>query len=236
MPAAKILLVDDVDFFLAMEKDYLRQTPAEILVANNGLTALAAAEQHRPNLIFMDVNMPVMDGLAACRKLKEDRELRQIPVVMVFAPSADVDEAACLAAGCDAVIKKPVDRNLFLQTGHRFLFAVERRQPRVSCQMTVDFHHHGGVVSQGMGVNISASGMYIGSRQPVKPDDRLGIGFFLPAISAERIELNVRIAWVNQGFPRSHMQLPQGFGVAFANVPPNCAAIIGEFLQRFGES
>ena len=236
MSAAKILLVDDVDFFLAMEKDYLRQTPAEILFANNGQTALEMAEQHRPNLIFMDVNMPVMDGLAACRKLKEDRELKQIPVVMVFAPSPEVDEAACLAAGCDAVIKKPVDRNLFLQTGHRFLFAVERRQPRIHCQMTVDFQLNGDAVSQGMGLNIGARGIYIGSRQKVNPEDSLRIGFFLPSVSTERIELNARIAWVNQGFPRPDMRMPQGFGVEFVNVPPPSAAIIGEFLQRFGES
>ena len=102
MPTAKILLVDDVDFFLEMEKDYLRQTPAEVLVAGNGRIAIEQAEQHRPDLIFMDVNMPVMDGLTCCRKLKANQRLKDIPVVMVFAPNGNLDEAACRAAGCAA--------------------------------------------------------------------------------------------------------------------------------------
>jgi Response regulator receiver domain len=84
MPTAKILLVDDVDFFPEIEKDYLPQIPAEILIAGNGQIALEQAEQHRPNVIFMDVNMPVMDGLTCCRKLKADPRLKDIPVIMIL--------------------------------------------------------------------------------------------------------------------------------------------------------
>ncbi len=234
MPTAKILLVDDVDFFLEMEKDYLRQTPAEILIAGNGQIALAQAELHRPNVIFMDVNMPVMDGLTCCRKLKADPRLKDIPVVMVFAPSGNLDEAACRAAGCDAVLKKPVDRRLFLQTGHQFLFDIDRRRKRTPCQMTVDFKIGAGTY-QGMGLDISDNGIYIGTRQPVKLHDQLRVSFFLPAVSSERIDLYARVAWINQGFPRSSMYLPQGFGVEFCAVPASLAAIIGDFLRRFSD-
>jgi len=228
----KILLVDDVDFFLEVEQDYLRQTPARIFLASNGRTALELAEQHRPDLIFMDVNMPVMDGLTCCRILKRNPQLREIPVVMVFAPCPEVDESTCRAAGCDEVMNKPVDRKRFLDLGRKFLFAIDRREKRIPCQMTVDFTL-GGVSHQGMGLDISAHGLYIGFRSEVRHDDRLRVTFFLPAVSPEKIELTARVAWVNQGFPRPNLAQPQGFGVEFKNIPAATAAIIAEFVARF---
>ena len=228
----KILLVDDVDFFLEVEQDYLRQTPARIFLAGNGRAAFELAQQHRPDLIFMDVNMPVMDGLTCCRLLKRDPQLRKIPVVMVFAPCPEVDESTCRAAGCDEVMNKPVDRKRFLDLGRKFLFAIDRREKRIPCQMTVDFTL-GGVSHQGMGLDISAHGLYIGFRSEVRPDDRLRVTFFLPAVSPDKIELTARVAWANQGFPRPDLAQPQGFGVEFKNIPAAAAAIIAEFLARF---
>ena len=232
MSIPKILLVDDVDFFLEVEQDYLRQTPATVLLAGNGRNALELAQQHRPNLIFMDVNMPVMDGLTCCRLLKCDPQLRDIPVVMVFAPSPEVNEAACRAAGCDAVMNKPVDRKRFLDLGRKFLFAIDRRERRISCQMTVDFTI-GGVSHQGMGLDISAHGLYIGFRNEIRHDDRLRVTFLLPAVSSDKIQLSARVAWVNQGFPRANLSQPQGFGIEFMNIPASTRAIIGEFIARF---
>lgn len=235
MSKPKILLVDDVDFFLEIEKDFLRQTPAEILIAGNGQQALELARSHQPNLIFMDVNMPVMDGLSCCRQLKQDQRLGKIPVVMVFTPSGDVGEEACRAAGCDGVLHKPVDRRMFLELGRKFLFAIDRREKRVSCQMTVDFRR-GGNNHQGMGFDISRHGMYIVYRQEVAVDDRLRVTFFLPAVSPEKLELNARVTWINQGFPRSNLGQPQGFGIEFRGIPPTAAKIIEEFIERFGTS
>jgi CheY-like chemotaxis protein len=232
MPTPKILLVDDVDFFLEIEKDFLRQTPAEILLARNGQTALELTAEHRPNLIFMDVHMPVMDGLTCCRRIKADPQLTGIPVVMVFAPSADVNDAACRAAGCDEVLRKPVDRNAFLELGRRFLFDIDRREKRVSCQIPVEFRI-GGRCCQGTGRDVSLHGMYIGFREEVQPNERVQVTFSLPEEGAERIELNGRVAWLNRGFPRSNLGLPQGFGVEFRRFPAGVAAIFDAFLERF---
>ena len=232
MPAPKILLVDDVDFFLEIEKDFLRQTPAEILFARNGQAALELAAEHRPDLIFMDVHMPVMDGLTCCRRIKTDPQLTGTPVVMVFAPSADVDEAACRAAGCDEVLRKPVDRNAFLELGRQFLFDIDRREKRVACQFPVEFRI-GGRCCQGTGRDISLHGMYIGFREEVQLSERVQIVFSLSGEGAERIELNGRVAWLNRGFPRSNLGLPQGFGVEFRRIPAAAAAIIEGLLESF---
>lgn len=232
MATPKILLVDDVEFFLEIEKDFLRHTPAEILLARNGQAALEMIEEHRPNLVFMDVQMPVMDGLACCRRLKKDPRLNDIPVVMVYAPSAEIDEAACRTAGCNDVLRKPVDRNAFLELGRQFLFDVDRREQRVVCQTPVEFQM-GGRRYQGRGRDISLHGMYVVFREEIELRERLQVSFCLPAVNPERIELNARVAWINRGFPRFNLALPQGFGVEFRRIPPSVAAIIGKYVERF---
>lgn len=235
MTNPQILLVDDVDFFLEVERDFLKQTPAEVTTARNGREALAAIRQRRPDLVFMDVNMPVMDGLACCRAIKQDPALATIPVIMVFAPSGDVDDGACRAAGCDGVLHKPLLRRAFLDLGRRFLFAIDRREPRVACQMTVDFQV-GDETLQGMGVDLSEHGLYLSCRHPVTVDARIKVGFFLPGVSSQRLEISGRIAWVNQGFPRPALDQPQGFGVEFRVVSAEVKQILQAYVARYGSA
>ncbi len=231
MSIPKVLLVDDVDFFLEMEKGYLGQTQATVLLAGNGQQALDLARAERPDLIYMDVNMPVMDGLTCCRKLKDDPALAKIPVVIVFAQSPQVTEQTCLAAGCDGVLRKPVDRKAFLDIGRRLLFAIDRRERRIPCQVPVDFRIDG-IGYQGMGVDLSDHGMYIQYRNPIKKHKLLKLVFSLPTDGSPTLEINGRIAWVNQGFPRPNLAVPQGFGVEFSRMAPDTIAQIQNFLAQ----
>ena len=63
-----------------------------------------------------------------------------------------------------------------------------------------------------------------------------GYAFFLPAVSPEMLELNARVAWLNHGFPRANLGLPQGFGVEFRGIPAAAAAIIGQYIERCGDN
>jgi CheY-like chemotaxis protein len=229
MAPPKILLVDDVDFFLEIEKGYLSQTSATVLLAGNGQQALEMARNEHPDLIFMDVNMPLMDGLTCCRKIKDDPTLAKIPVVIVFAQSPQVTEATCVAAGCDGVLRKPVDRKAFLDIGRRLLYAIDRREKRNSCQVPIDFRIDG-VSHQGTGIDLSGHGLYVHYRNPVKKHQLLKVVFHLPTVSPEPLEINGRIAWVNQGFPRPNLGVPQGFGVEFSRLTPETAALIQKHL------
>lgn len=231
----KILLVDDVDFFLEMERELLKRTPATILTAKNGREALRIAAQERPHLIYMDVTMPVMDGIACCRALKADPLLQSIPIIMVFTPTQEIGEAAVRAAGCDAFLTKPVDRKSFLELGHRFLFGVDRREERVPCQMTVDFRLDGRDY-QGLGHDLSPHGIYIQYREPVPLDANIYLSFLLPTISSRPVEARGRIAWVNQGFPRTNLALPQGFGVEFQHIRSDGKESIRRYLAKYGGS
>ncbi|NIQ96845.1 MAG: response regulator [Desulfuromonadales bacterium] len=227
----KILLVDDADFFLETEKAFLKHTPATILTATNGAEALDVAVEHRPDLIYMDVQMPVMDGLSCLEILKSNPALKPIPVIMVFTPTGDITEERVEATRCDGVITKPIDRQRFLELGHQFLFDIDRRDKRASCQTTVDFTING-ENRQGVGIDISEGGLYVQFREDLPDVERIRLSFFLPTVSAEKIELQGRVRWVNQGFPRPHLGMPQGFGLQFENLSPHHRSIISEYIAK----
>ena len=232
MAERKILLVDDVDFFIEVEKSFLQNTPADILVARNGREALDIARRERPDLIYMDVNMPVMDGLACCRALKADAQLAAIPVIMVFAPGQEASIDNCRAAGCDAHVTKPIDRNAFLDLGHSFLFQIERRDIRTPCQALITLRRSGGAEFSGTCEDLSKNGIYVVCRETVQPNEILGITLLLPGSGSHPVEGRLRVAWANQGFPRPKMRLPQGFGAEFMGLSVADRKIIDAVVRQ----
>jgi len=226
----KILLVDDVAFFRDVMRDYFKQTPATIITAASGQEAIVTAQRERPNLIYMDVAMPGMTGIETCRNLKANPTLNKIPVLLVFTPDRDATVAEVETSGCDDYLAKPFGREDFLNLGHNYLFNIERRERRVPCQMTVDFSINGEDY-QGRGVDISLNGFYIEFRDEIPPDSRIRASFLLPTVSAEKIEASGRIAWINQGFPRQNLTLPQGFGVHIRSIDMNSVEIIRRYME-----
>lgn len=227
----KILLVDDVDFFRDVMCDYFKRTPASIITASSGQEAIDIAMREWPDLIYMDVAMPGMSGIEACQKIKNHPSLKKIPVLLVFTPDRDAKKEDVAASGCDGYLAKPFGREEFLNLGHRHLFNIERRERRVPCQMTVDFTINGQSY-QGRGVDISLHGLYVEFRDEIPPNSRVTATFLLPTVSAEKIEMSGRIAWVNQGFPRQNMSLPQGFGIEVQSVDMSSVEIIRTYLEK----
>ncbi len=227
----KILLVDDVDFFRVVMRDYFKRTPAALFTASSGEEAVNLAMRERPDLIYMDVNMPGMSGIEACRQIKANPNLKDIPVLLVFTPGRDSTAQEVEAAGCEGYLAKPFGREEFLNLGHRYLFNIERRERRVPCQMTVEFTIDGSVY-QARGVDISLHGLYVEFRDEIPPNSRLKASFLLPTISSTKIELIGRIAWINQGLPRNNMTLPQGFGIEILSIDMDSVEIIRSYLER----
>lgn len=227
----KILLVDDVDFFRDVMRDYFKRTPASILAASGGEEAINVAMREWPDLIYMDVAMPGMSGIEACRKIKAHPTLKKIPVLLVFTPDRDATLKEVESSGCDGYLAKPFGREEFLNLGHRHLFNIERRERRVPCQMTVQFSINGEEY-QGRGVDISLHGLYVEFRDEIPPNSRIKASFLLPTISAKTIEVSGRIAWVNQGFPRQNMVLAQGFGIEFQSIDMASVDTIRAYLDK----
>jgi two-component system cell cycle response regulator DivK len=105
---AKILLVEDNEMNLDMLTRRLERRGFEILVAVDGAQGIEVVKQEMPDLILMDMSLPVMDGWEATRRLKADSELRHIPIIALTAHAIAGDRERCLAAGCDEYESKPV--------------------------------------------------------------------------------------------------------------------------------
>lgn len=103
----RILVVEDQEDNRAILRDLLAHAGYEMVEVGDGEAALAAAIQHRPDLILMDIQLPIVDGYEATRRIKADPSLKAIPIIVVTSYALGGDEDKARAAGCDAYVSKP---------------------------------------------------------------------------------------------------------------------------------
>jgi two-component system, cell cycle response regulator DivK len=121
MMSKRILVVEDQEDNRRILWDLLTNADFEVAEAENGEAGLVAAADQHPDLILMDMQMPILDGYEATRRLKGDPALHAIPVIAVtsYASSSDVDKAR--AAGCDAFVSKPFSPRQLLAKVREYL-------------------------------------------------------------------------------------------------------------------
>ena len=107
MAINKILVVDDTPLYLDQIKQILSNAGYEVVMASSGAEALKKARQEQPDLIFMDIVMPDMDGFAACRELTKACETKNIPIAFVSSKDQEVDRVWAELQGAKAYITKP---------------------------------------------------------------------------------------------------------------------------------
>jgi two-component system, cell cycle response regulator DivK len=105
---AKILIVEDNEMNLDMLSRRLERRGYEVLIATDGATGVTMAKNDKPDLILMDMSLPVMDGWEATRQIKADENVKAIPVIALTAHAIAGDREKALAAGCDEYESKPV--------------------------------------------------------------------------------------------------------------------------------
>lgn len=115
----KILVVEDNEDNREIFVFRLQQLDFEVIVASNGKEALEIASRSKPDLIFMDLRMPVMDGWEATRALRQTEWGRDLPVIAVTAHAMKEEREKALNAGCDEFILKPVDYTIIQRTIQR---------------------------------------------------------------------------------------------------------------------
>ncbi|MGA1791920.1 MAG: ATP-binding protein [bacterium] len=103
-----MLLVEDILVNRQLIKEYLQDTNIRIIEAEDGKDAISLAKAHKPDIILMDIRMPVMDGCEATKYMKKDNELKKIPVIALTASGMKTDKAKIMESGFDGFLMKPV--------------------------------------------------------------------------------------------------------------------------------
>jgi two-component system cell cycle response regulator DivK len=117
----RILVVEDQEDNRQIIRDMLSATDYEITEAENGEEALAEVARQRPDLILMDIQMPVMDGYEATRRIKADPALRAIPIIAITSYALSGDEQKAREAGCDDYVPKPYSPRQLLAKIRQYL-------------------------------------------------------------------------------------------------------------------
>ena len=116
----RVLIVEDVELnrdllVQLLEEDY------EILTAADGAAGIEMAAREHPDLILMDLSLPIIDGWEATRRIKADATLRGIPIIALTAHAMMGDEDKARASGCDDYLSKPINEDLLFEKLRRFL-------------------------------------------------------------------------------------------------------------------
>ncbi len=117
----KILIVEDNELNMKLFHDLLEVHGYETVHTKDGREVIGLAREHAPDLILMDIQLPEVSGLEVTRWIKEDEELKVIPVIAVTAFAMKGDEEKIRSGGCEAYIAKPISVSSFLQTIEKVL-------------------------------------------------------------------------------------------------------------------
>ena len=117
----RILVVEDQHDNRQILRDLLGSVGYSLIEAEDGAAAVTLAAQHKPDLILMDIQLPIMDGYEATRRIKSDPALSAIPIIVITSYALSGDEAKARAAGCDAYVTKPYSPRQLLAAVRNYL-------------------------------------------------------------------------------------------------------------------
>lgn len=237
--SSKVLLVDDVKFFLELERSFLDREGFEVLTAEGGRDAIDIVRRERPAVVLLDLHMPGMSGDEVCRAIKADPELCKTPVIMVTSGQKEEEWQRCRAAGCDGFLRKPLSQVEVLETIGRFLKAQARVAPRVPVRIPISLIVSGDEAAQGEGgqrlqattVDVSAGGLYVELLDPPPVGSRLTAEFTLPGFSVP-VRAPARVVWVNRPFDKVKGSIPSGMGLRFLEPSAAAKGVVELFVAR----
>ena len=216
-----ILLVDDMRSFLDLEATFLSRAECRLVTASTGLDAIRVARAEKPDLIVLDIEMPEMNGIQACRILKSDAATSRIPVIVLTSMQME-DEAR--RAGANHFLRKPIDEPTFLAEVKRFLPIVERAETRVAVDAPVRLRRDDETFEARL-VNLSRTGFYVetGRHHPIGA--RLEVSFSLPADPSGR-------PVTGEALVVRHGEDPRGFGCRFRQVSADTRLVVEDWVER----
>ena len=119
--AAKVLIVDDISSNRTLIKEFFRTTPLEPIEAENGLVAVELTKRFKPDVVLMDLRMPVMGGVEALKQIRADQEISSIPIIALTASGMKEKQARIISEGFDGYLRKPIQKGILFQEFTKYL-------------------------------------------------------------------------------------------------------------------
>jgi CheY-like chemotaxis protein len=215
----KILLADDMKSFLDLGRSFLSRAECELHTAANGIEAVRLALRLRPDLILLDIEMPQMTGIEACRIIKSNPQLSSTPVIIITATDRMEDARK---AGADDFARKPIDEVKFLSLIKQHVKIKERYEPRVPFTGEIKLRNGLGELAA-VAQDISPTGMAMRLADPPLIGELLTARFAVPlSEGAQQIQTSCIVV----------RHLDRGMAVRFYEMTSGAALALQDFLLQ----
>jgi len=226
-----ILLADDTRFFIELEKTFFRRDDFNLITASNGAEVLKSVFSANPDLVFLDLYMPGMNGDECCRIIKADPRTKHIPVVIVTLSGKEEDVERCWQAGGNDIIFKPINREHFIETAKKHLQVRERAQIRYFARLQIHFGKDAGQLLSDYAINLSTGGVFLETANLMAENTPLSAEFELPHRNIA-IRCKARVAWVNHPDLIKNQSLPVGMGIQFLDLSEESMDAIRSYIRE----
>ncbi len=212
----RVLLADDSRFFRAIESQFLKKTPVEIIEAEDSALALSMVRNEKPDMVYMAFSLPKEGGDVCCKAIKNDPQLRNVPVVIICDQDQPEQPEIARRNGCDAYLIKPLDRHSFLQVGRQFIEEIrEHRQPSFFPVIITA----NGEKFKGKCLDLSGGGMFLESQAEIPAGSQASLSFKLPNGPTTELTCSAKVMWQNRKPNPMKPHYPHGLGIMFVELP-----------------
>ncbi len=212
----RLLLVDDVRLMRGIAKNYFNQSEFLISTARGGQEALRMAVAIRPHLIIMDAEMPEMNGVECCRKIKNDPNLFTTPIILIADNNREKIECGW-SSGCDGLLVRPIGRRELLTAARQYVALANRAAPRIDRNILVKYSLDGESEQHDYAHNLGTGGLFLASERVFREGDEFEVDFLIPRLERE-MKCLVRVAWLNEAKKLKRPDLPPGAGLEFVDL------------------
>jgi CheY-like chemotaxis protein len=179
-----VLIADDLKFFLEIEKSYLQRGGFEVLTATSGEEAVKLAQERQPHLVLLDLEMPKVDGAAACAAMRKIAALQATPIIIMSATGTPQNRDRCLKAGCTEFVAKPEKPDELLGIVARILSVKKREAKRITVVFNVTGTHASRQVI-GQAKDLGEGGLLLETAGPISVGSVLELEFYLPGTRSQ---------------------------------------------------
>ena len=226
----KILIADDSETFVMYMCILLNRMGFSVIPADNGLEAMRLLKLTTPDMVILDVNMPVLDGVGALQHIRETEDLSHIPVMMVSVDASRETVGRCRDLGCTCYLTKPLKVDELHDALQEHMFSKQgwrRKRIRINVTTRVTVAH-GGDTHELYTEALSTGGIYVRKREPLPVGSEVGVT--LP-LDGRTLSLTGRVIYV-KGIFGEMFKVPPGMGIEFKDVSEDDLTHLSDYISR----